>query len=262
MSLVSIVIPARNEPYLQNTISSILSAAKGEIEVIAVLDGYWPDPPIRDDSRVRLIHFSEPRGMRTSINAAARLASGKYLMKCDAHCMFADGFDIELSSVCRHNWTIVPQRCKLNVENWSKGEDICSFEYINLPDFKGKRWPEYAERVDGRPLANLMTFQGSCWMMRLERFWYYGGLDEVNYGMMGREAQEISLKTWLSGGRQLLNRNTWYAHWTKPGSNYPGRSAAKEKSKAYSKELWLKNAWPLQSRTLAWLVEKFSPVPG
>ena len=46
--MLSVIIPARNEIYLQKTIDSVLSAAKGEIEVIAILDGYWPDPPVSD----------------------------------------------------------------------------------------------------------------------------------------------------------------------------------------------------------------------
>jgi len=258
---LSVVIPSRNEPYLQKTIDSLLTSAMGEIEVIVVLDGYWPDPPIESNSKVTLIHFSEPRGMRAAINAGARLAKGKYLMKCDAHCTFAEGFDIELAKSCRHDWTVVPQRYDAN-DNFEEVQKVCSFEYINLPSFKGKKWPEYEKRAGDKPLAELMTFQGSCWFMFLDRFWFYGGIDEVNYGMMGREAQEVSLKTWLSGGRLLLNRNTWYAHWSKPNSHYPGRAEAKEKSIAYCKELWLNNKWPLQVRTLAWLVERFAPVPG
>ena len=48
-----------------------LSASRGEIEVIAVLDGYWPDPPIQDDKRVTLIHHVESIGQRQAINEAA-----------------------------------------------------------------------------------------------------------------------------------------------------------------------------------------------
>ena len=54
---LSVVIPARNEPYLQKTIDSLLGASDHEIEVIAVLDGYWPDPPIKDNPNIKQIHF-------------------------------------------------------------------------------------------------------------------------------------------------------------------------------------------------------------
>ncbi len=262
VSLLSIIMPARDEPYLQRTIDGIFASAAGDVEVIVVLDGYWPDPPIEANPRLTLVHFSEPQGMRSSINAAARLANGKYLMKCDAHCLFAEGFDVALSEVCEPDWTLVPQRYKLNVEDWTRGKEVCSFEYIDIPSFKGRKWPEYAERIGDEPLVDLMTFQGSCWFMHRERFWDLGGLDDVNYGMMGREAQEISLKTWLSGGRQLLARNTWYAHWSKPNSHYPGRSEAKKKSIAYAQDLWLSDGWPLQTMKRMELFAQFAPLPG
>ena len=71
---LSVIIPARNETYLQRTIDNILENADGEIEIIAVCDGYWPDPPIKDHPFVNIIHHSEARGQRPSINEAARIA--------------------------------------------------------------------------------------------------------------------------------------------------------------------------------------------
>jgi len=42
---LSVVIPARKEMFLQRTIESVLSNIEADTEVIAVCDGYWPDPP-------------------------------------------------------------------------------------------------------------------------------------------------------------------------------------------------------------------------
>ena len=81
-------------------------------------------------------------------------------------------------------------------------------------------------RVD---ILQLMTFQGSCWFMRKAYFEQIGGLDELHYGKMGKEAQEISLKAWLSGGRVILNRNAWYGHWDKDRGLYRDMKAEKEK---------------------------------
>jgi hypothetical protein len=55
---LSVLIPARNEIFLKNTIEDILKNMRGDTQVIAVLDGYWPDPPIMDNDRVVLIHHS------------------------------------------------------------------------------------------------------------------------------------------------------------------------------------------------------------
>ncbi|MCX6704106.1 MAG: glycosyltransferase, partial [Candidatus Woesebacteria bacterium] len=94
MPNVSIIIPSRNETYLLKTIESVLSAAKGEIEVIAVLDGYWVDAPI-ESPKVTYVHIGSSKGMRNAINSGVAMARGKYILKCDAHCMFAPGFDVE-----------------------------------------------------------------------------------------------------------------------------------------------------------------------
>ena len=77
MEKVSIIIPARNEIFLQKTVADLLSKAAGDIEVIAVLDGYWPDPPLPYDKRVIQIHRGKAKGMRAAINAAAGIAKGK-----------------------------------------------------------------------------------------------------------------------------------------------------------------------------------------
>ena len=70
--------------------------------------------------------------------------------------------------------------------------------------------------------------------MRKAYFDQIGGLDELHYGKMGKEAQEISLKTWLSGGRVILNRNAWYGHWDKDRGLYQDMRGEKEKSQSIS----------------------------
>ena len=48
MTDLSVLIPARNEMFLKNTIEDILTHAEGDTEIIAVLDGAWADPPLHD----------------------------------------------------------------------------------------------------------------------------------------------------------------------------------------------------------------------
>ena len=251
MGRLSVVIPARNEPYLQKTIDSLLSSARGEIEIIAILDGYWPDPPITDDPRVRLIHFSTPRGMRPSANAAARIASGKYLMKVDAHCMFAEGFDEALKADCEKDWLVVPRRYSLDAEKWERKDKApVDYMYLSYPlvegpygtGLHGVRWKEYGNRegVKDKPIDDLMSFQGSCWMMHLEKFFEIGGVDAENYHFY-QEAQELGLKFWLSGGRVVRNKKTWYAHWHKSRRGYSLGSFEKADAERYSTDLWMHN---------------------
>jgi len=274
---LSVVIPARNEPYLQKTIDDILAKAGDSVEIIAVLDGYWPDPPLKKDDRVISIHHAEAKGMRPSINEAAQIAKGKYLMKCDAHCCFGKDFDRILAKDCKPDWTVVPRRYNLDTKKWDRGDKIYDFQYISNPKdkrypLKGANWPEYnqREKIKDRKICALMTSQGSCWFMHRKRFFDLGMLDDVNYGIMGREAQETCLKAWLSGGKYILNRNTWYAHWKKnAGVKHPHRATYPKPRDEWNKSAKFlidtfvheNPAWPLQKRPLSWLVEKFKPVP-
>lgn len=276
MSKLSIVIPSRNEEYLNHTVKNILERAKGEIEVIVVLDGDPFEPVIRDE-RVTIIYRKEPKGMRDSINTGARIATGEYLLKCDAHCAFDHGFDVKLIKDLQPDWTVVPRRFAIDKKNWTRHPNKklhYDFQYIGHPSkenayaFKGVDWPEYGARVKGKEIVPLMTSQGSCWIMYKKRFEELGGLDEENYGSMGAEAQETCLKSWLSGGSYMLNRNTWYAHKKKRvGKKKNDRGYRKprsdwKKSRKYCIECWTNNLWPGQTRSLAWLIKKFKPVPG
>jgi glycosyltransferase involved in cell wall biosynthesis len=257
----SVLIPARNEPYLQQTIDDLFAKAQREIEIIVILDGYWPNPVIKDHKNLKLIHFAPARGMRHAINAAARIAQGKFLLKCDAHCMFDEKFDEKLTLDCDESTVLVPVRYTLDPATWTRDNKAHEFQYIRKEDFKGKGWPEFASRVKGQALCDLMTTQGSCWFMRKETFSKLGGLDDEHFGQMGREAQEVSLKAWLSGGKFLLTRRTWYAHWSKPVEHVISMKKDKLKSAAYILRAFEDGRWKQQLYPLSWLIEKFSPVP-
>ena len=42
MSRVSLLIPARNERFLSRTVQDVCEKARGDVEVLVVLDGAWP----------------------------------------------------------------------------------------------------------------------------------------------------------------------------------------------------------------------------
>lgn len=134
MAKTSIIIPSRNEIFLPQTVDDLFAKASGEIEVIVTLDGYWPNPPLIDRPNLIIIHHGKPKGMRAGINHAAAIAKGKYLLKTDAHCMFAEGYDEVLKADCADNWMVIPRRYSLQVELYECKEcssqqeagDICA----------------------------------------------------------------------------------------------------------------------------------------
>ena len=91
---LSIVIPARNEMFVSNTVEDILKNIEGSTEVIVVIDGETEYKNIPSDPRVRVIYHHESIGQRAATNEAVRLSQAKYIMKLDAHCAFDKGFDV------------------------------------------------------------------------------------------------------------------------------------------------------------------------
>jgi glycosyltransferase involved in cell wall biosynthesis len=271
MDKLSVIIPARNEEFLQKTIESVLAAAEEDIEVIAICDGYWPAPPIKDDTRVILIHHTEAIGQRQAINEGARIANGKYVMKLDAHCNVAKGFDKILKEDCLYEWTMVPRMYNLDILTWEpKLKKKTDYMFISAPTEEKPFRAQYYN--SGRPKSDKLIDETMCcmgpgWFMHKDRFWELGGCDE-NHGGWGQQGVEVSLKAWLSGGALMVNKRTWFAHWFrgggvpegfKSGFPYSISGRAVERARSYSRDLWLNNKWEKQTRTIEWLIEKFRP---
>jgi glycosyltransferase involved in cell wall biosynthesis len=165
--MISVIIPSRNEKYLNNTINDIILKSKGDIEVIVIFDGYWPDEMPIDDKRIIIIHRGLARGMRSAINSGVGIAKGDFILKCDAHCMFDEGFDIKLVENCENNWVVVPTRKRLDAENWKIQEtskpDI-DYMYLSYPyaldrnnrqiGLHGINWDELNKRKDLKEKKN------------------------------------------------------------------------------------------------------------
>jgi glycosyltransferase involved in cell wall biosynthesis len=283
---LSVIIPDRNgQPYLQKTIDDLLNKAEGDIEIIVVCDGLWPDPPLKDDPRVLIIHHGTVHnnlGMREGINRGVALSKGKYIMKIDEHCMVDQGFDTKLKADCDEDWVVIPRRKRLEPDSWKlqiDGRPDIDYMYIEYPYLKafdktqglhGAEWkrPERANiLIDDNP-----TMQGSCYFMP-RAYWdrlFPNGLDSENYGTFTQEAQEVSMTAWLTGGRVIVNKNTWYAHFHK-GKRGKGYGFSQEQYKRHMEgtekgRLYCINKW-LYTKDYKydfdWFVnEKFPTMPG
>lgn len=284
--MLSVIIPSRCDEYLQKTIDDLISKAEGEIEVIVVLDGYWPSTPIKDHPRVRIIHHGmqhDSPGMRVSINKGMALAKGEYVMKIDEHCMLDQGYDVKLAADCEDNWVIIPRRYRLDAENWSIVEDgrppvdynTISYPY-NVEDplerggFAGKEW----KRPDRENILidDTVSCQGSCYFTT-KKWWFetIGPLDDENYGPFTREAQEVCFKSLLAGGEVKVNKKTWYAHLHKgkegkkygfSNAQYKVHQDKKETGRLFCIDFWINNKWDKRVHDFEWMFEKFGLFPG
>jgi len=256
---ITVIIPSRNEPYLSKTIQDLLSKATGDIQVIAILDGYWP--PIKEivnDPRVVYVHFPIAKGMRNAINQGVSIAKYDYILKTDAHCLFdPDEFDVELKLVCEDNMIVVPRRYRLDPVKWeiTNGRLPVDYEYIDSSDLHGVRWEEKAIECRDVFIDDIISAQGSCWFMKKDFFNKLGGLDDENYGTFFLEFQELAFKAWTHGGRVVVDKNTWYAHWHKTeGRGYSVGASQREKAVKFIQG-WRKN------RKWRRIIDKFMPMP-
>lgn len=283
--MLSVVIPSRSAQWLKQTVQSLLDKAGGDIEIIVVFDGRWPEPHEMppEDPRVIQIHHGQLHdnyGMRASINLGMQIAEGEYVMKIDEQCDVDNDFDLKLAADCEDNWVVVPRRHRLDAENWElqiDGRPPIDYMIIDYPYQRpydktcGLHGAEFKRPEQKDVLIDdLMTMQGSCYFMK-RSYWFElfpDGLDDINYGTFTQEAQEISNKVWLSGGRLIVNKKTWYAHWHKgkngkgygfSNSQYKRHLVGTERGRVYCIDFWL------NTRDFAhdfrWLIDKFNP-PG
>jgi len=266
--MLSVIIPSRVEKYLQKTVDDILTKAREEVEVIVVLDGYTPEKALHGATVIKL----ERVGMRACINKGMSEAKGDYVMKSDEHCMFDEGFDYKLKEDCEDNWIVIPRRYRLDADNWKILEDgrpYIDYMYVAVINGVMHGWKdlERGERNKDLLIDDTMGFQGSCYFMH-RKYWFdlIHPMDDVNYGPFAGEASEIGNKVWLSGGRVVVNKKTWYAHWYRTENLYNFSGAEQrefnrnlEKGRKYCSDFWLNNKWDKRIYDYKWLVDKFNP---
>lgn len=235
METVSVIIPSRKETFLDQTIQDIQKKFKGSYEIIVVLDGGWAEPL----EGVKYIYNKEPKGMRTAINQGVAKASGKYIMKLDAHCMVDGGIDEKLKAIHQETLVQTPRRKRYDPQKWELTDlDSPDIDYMMVRNFKGHKDNEKNRdpKLKKKLIDDTDVFQGSCYFMTKDFFNKLGLLDDVNFGKMGSEALEIALKCRHDGGRVIVNKNTWYAH-AHIGSHYTGGLVEREKSRKFIKIL-------------------------
>lgn len=301
---LTVIIPSRNEEFLPQTINSVLQNSEADTEVVVILDGeeqiHLSRRQVRlwqESRRVWWFRQKEPIGQRGATNLGAKSSEAKFIMKLDAHSAVDKGFDVKLMADCEKDWTVIPRMYKLHVFDWvceqcgeryyqANKEEKClkcnGIEFktdvvwrpkIEFPiDFARfdntlhfQYWLRYHHRRNEaqKDIADVMSSIGACWFMERERFLELDGLDE-GHGFWGQVGTEMACKSWLSGGRQVVNKKTWFAHFFRVGRlkfPYPISGQAQERARVYSRDMWFNNKWPKQKYPLKWLVDKFSPVP-
>jgi len=218
MKKLSVIIPSYKDPLLEKTINSLLENSElgDELEIIAVLDGYWPSSGIVDDPRVSYLHLGANVGMREAINSGVRISKGEYLMRVDEHQIFAKGYDRVILETIQDNWIVTPRRYFLDTVKWEV-MDIPPVDYMKLKIGRAGSGRKFsgvdAPGDDSQVIQESQAMQGSCWFMK--RSWWDSIIEELQtdgYGPLYQDSHEMVFKTWKAGGKLMVNKNTWHAH--------------------------------------------------
>jgi hypothetical protein len=193
-------------------------------------------------------------------------------MKLDAHCALDKGWDVKLQADYKEGEVHLGRMYNLDVKTWEpKLHKRTDYMYMGWNEknqlrslyYSGEEWKKWHRGRNDILVDETMGMMGPCRFMSTKTFWDLGGCDE-GHGSWGSEGIEWSMKAWLSGGRVMVNKKTWFAHWFRAsdgGFPYPIRQSQIDKARQYAENLWLQDKWEKQVRPVEWLIKKFNP-PG
>ena len=217
MTSLSILIPSRSEQYLQRTVEDIFEHSEADTEVLVFLDEIdssleeiYESLHSKYHERIGIFYSHESVGQRAATNELAKQSKAKYVMKLDAHCSFAQGFDRVLLSAMDDNTVMTPMLCRLDAKEWN----IIATPFTKKYYFNTNLVFQYGKAEDEKDswgLVSTMALQGSCFVVSREKYWEWDIVSE-KFGSWGCSGGEIAIKTWLNGGRVVTNTDTFYGH--------------------------------------------------
>jgi len=134
-------------------------------------------------------------------------------------------------------------------------------------DLHFQYWSAFKKRKEHEgDVVPTMSCLGACWFLHRDRYWDIGGMDE-KHGSWGQMGTELACKSWLSGGKMMTSKKSWFAHLFRTQGGdftfpYPQSGNQVANARKHSQNMWRKGTWKGQKHPLSWLIERFWPVPG
>jgi glycosyltransferase involved in cell wall biosynthesis len=275
MSKISVIIPSRNEKYLCKTVDGVFAKAKGEVEVIAVIDGPSDYAIPEERPNLVLLRKEKAEGLKKANMDASNIATGKYLMKIDAHILLSEGFDEQLKKDIQDDWVMSSRYKVLDEKTWTpipntdKDYFYLACPWTNPRKFAFMNVPWKSRDIARKDimLDETMTLSGCFWFVNKDYFHNkLEGFDIAQWGTWPAEQEELSLKAWLGGGKVMINKNIWHAHYQRPMEERrvqnPDFSRTRESITRYNlTRHYVTNQWKGQVHDFGWLVDRFWPLP-
>lgn len=234
MPLVTIVMSALNEDYIEKTIDTIVERTEEGIFDIIVVDDCSAVPIVIDRPYVKVIRNERREGLIRSRHIGTDLAQSDIIISMDPHIKVAENWlpPIIERLTNKYNCIAVPLTRGLDAPTWNE---------TTSPQAKtGWRWNLDFNWIHDDGSDDMPAMAGHCFAFT-KRWWEeIGGFDTGMY-KWGGENIELSLRTWLSGGTVEAVRESVVAHWFKRKFNYELDVTTLERNKARIAEVWFGN---------------------
>ena len=180
---LSILIPSRNERWLEDTIKDLKQHKESSTEILWMED--------------------EGFGQRMCTNFLVKESKAKYVMKVDAHCSFSQGFDRLMLEEMDDKTILAPLLMPLDPISWSVNGKKQMAQFVFDTNF-------VMQHAEGG-VGDTMCLQGSAWMVSRENYWKWELGDET-MPSWGGQGPELGIKASLNGGRCRTTNKAYYGH--------------------------------------------------
>ncbi len=193
---VSVIIPAFNEQqYLNRTIDNFLATAKGDVEVVVILNGY--DQEV--DKRAKVLRYRDNLGERVAMNTAVHIATGTHILRIDAHGDADEGWDIKMLEVFKDKPKAVVVAVLTAVDKeWNRIKGHW-YGFCDLLPTMEEKWNHAKNNAkEHEVIEPNMAITGHGFMIAKDFYWEIGGADE-SFPLMGAIGPEFAIKAHLFG---------------------------------------------------------------
>jgi len=225
--MISFIITAKNEPYLEKTIEDIRKNTVGDIEILAEED--------------------DGRGQRAMLNKLAKKATRPHILKLDAHCTIGPRFDEIMVRELGYKEVLMPLLFPLDGEQWTINHHNPMSSYV----FDTRLVMHFGDHDKKAERNESMCVQGSCFMMETKNWFDWNVCDE-SLGPWGHQGAEVGIAVWKNGGKCVTTHKTYYGHvFRHLDSEFPYERDHKQIDETH------KAVQKLKTKEIVSLVEKF-----
>jgi hypothetical protein len=182
-----------------------------------------------------------------------------------------EGYDLKFQENCEDNYVIVSRRAELNPDWTVTDPTVADYFYMSSPwtspsgYFRMSRWITRDRQHSNILFDETLTFSGSNWFMSRDHFFNrIKMMDEDRFGQWSGEPEEISCKTWLGGGKVMINKEVTHNHLRKEKIGRPYTIEWNDALVGLQEgtRYWSHDEWPDRIHNFDWLIDRFWPLPS